>query len=282
MVAALQTAGLVVSALLGPPASALCWVPGVRRGAPPLRIERLQGGNVNESWRVDTSEGRFVLRINGPAWRRPGVDRDREQQLHEAAARAGLAPRVLLRSDADGVQVCEYLDGRSWSEEDFLQPLQLRRLGERLEQLHAVEVPSGVVPFDPAWCAAEYLASMGSEPHRAPSSPDMVAAIDAAARRVAEGTMGLSIVHGDLAQGNVLDGTQLWLLDWEYSQYADPLYDVACALAYYPQAKPLAGQFLTAAGVEGVNLNERLAAAIRVYEGLSELWQRARANPRVR
>ncbi len=223
-----------------------------------------------------------MLRIDGPAWRRPGVDRGREQRLHGAAARAGLAPQVLSRSDADGVQVCEYLDGRSWSEEDFLQPLQLRRLGERLEQLHALEVPSGIVPFDPASCAGAYLASMGSEPRRDPSSTEMVAAIEAAARRVAEGTVGLSIVHGDLAQGNVLEGRQLWLLDWEYSQCADPLYDVACALAYYPQAKPLAGQFLTAAGLEGINLNERLAAAIRVYEGLSELWQRARANPRLR
>jgi aminoglycoside phosphotransferase (APT) family kinase protein len=27
-------------------------------------------------------------------------------------------------------------------------------------------------------------------------------------------------------------------LDWEYSQLADPLYDVACVLAYYPQAQP--------------------------------------------
>ena len=254
----------------------------MRKGAPPLRIERLQGGNVNETWRVDTPEGRFVLRIDGPAWRRPGVDRGREQQLHEAAARAGLAPRVLSRSDADGVQVCEYLDGRSWRDDDFLHPLQLRRLGERLEQLHAVEVPSGIVPFDPVSCACAYLASIGSEPRRDPSSAEMVAAIDAAARRVAEGTIGLSIVHGDLAQGNVLDGTQLWLLDWEYSQYADPLYDVGCALAYYPHAKPLAGQFLAAAGLAGVNLSERLPAAIRVYEGLSALWQRARADPRVR
>ncbi len=192
-----------------------------------------------------------MLRIDGPAWRRPGVDRDREQQLHEAAARAGLAPPLLLRSDSDGVQVCEYIDGRSWSEDDFLQPLQLRRLGERLAQLHAVEVPSGIAPFDPVACAREYLSSMGGEPRADPRSHELVVAIGEAARRVAEGTVGLSIVHGDLAHGNVLDGTQLWLLDWEYSQCADPLYDVACALAYYPQAKPLAAEFLTAAGSGG-------------------------------
>ena len=83
------------------------------------------------------------------------------------------------------------------------------------------------------------------------------------------GTAGLSIVHGDLAHGNVLDGTQLWLLDWEYAQRADPLYDVACALAYYPQARPLGGRsLLAAAGLTGRSSSpERLAAAIRVYDG---------------
>lgn len=271
-----------MASLHHPPASALSWVPGVRDAVPPLHIEPLLGGNVNESWRVDTAEGRFVLRIDGAAWRRPGVDREREQQLHEAAARAGLAPRLLLRSDSDGVQVCEYVDGRGWREDDFLQPLQLRRLGALLERLHAVEVPTGIAAFDPAACAREYLQAMGSEPLADRSSHEMVAAIDAAACRVADGTVGLALVHGDLAHGNIIDGAQLWLLDWEYSQYADPLYDVACALTYYPQAKPLAAEFLAASGLAGIELTERLAAAIRVYEGLSELWHRVRANPRLR
>lgn len=263
-----------------PTATALAWVPGVRGGVPPLRIEQLLGGSVNDSWRVDTGQGRFVLRIDGPAWRGPGVDRAREQQLHEAAAGAGLAPRLLLRADADGVQVCEYFEGRSWGEADYIQPLQLRRLGERLAQLHALEVPPGILPFDPAACAREYLQAMSSEALAGTRALQVVAEVDAAARQVADGTVGLSIVHGDLAHANVLDGAQLWLLDWEYSQCADPLYDVACALAYYPRAQPQALQLLAAAGLAGIGLTERLAAAIRVYEGLSGLWHWARGHPR--
>ena len=263
-----------------PTESALAWVPGVRRGAPPLRIEPLLGGSVNDSWRVDTAQGRFVLRIDGPAWRRPGVDRAREQQLHEAAAGAGLAPRVLLWADADGVQVREYLEGRSWGAADFLQALQLRRLGDRLAQLHALEVPPGIAPFDPAACAREYLHTMSATAITSTRAQQVVAEIDAAARQVDDGTGGLSIVHGDLAHANVLDGTQLWLLDWEYAQRADPLYDAACALAYYPQAQPQAAALLAAAGLKGVGLNERLGAAIRVYEGLSRLWHWARSNPK--
>ena len=72
----------------------------------------------------------------------------------------------------------------------------------------------------------------------------------------------------------------MWLLDWEYAQRADPLYDVACALAYYPQAHPQAAMLLAAAGLTGAGHTVRLEAAIRVYDGLSRLWHRARASPR--
>ena len=263
-----------------PTATALAWVPGVHFGAAPLRIERLLCGSVNDSWRVDTAQGRFVLRVDGPASRRPGVDREREQRLHEAAARALIAPRLLLRADADGVQVCEYLEGRSWGEADFMEPSQLWRLGERLAQLHALEVPAGVLPFDPVASARDYLHAMSHEAIVRTRADQLVAEIDVAARRVAEGTTGLSIVHGDLAHANLLDGAQLWLLDWEYAQRADPLYDVACALAYYPQVQPQAAQLLGAAGLAAADGTERLAAAIRVYDGLSGLWHRARGSPR--
>jgi thiamine kinase-like enzyme len=260
-----------------PTATALAWVPGVRGGEAPLRVERLVGGSINDTWRVDTELGRFVLRVDGPAWRRPGVDREREQQLHEAAGRAGLAPRLLLRADSDGVQVSEYLEGRRWSEADYIVPRQLRRLGERLAQLHTLEVPAGILPFDPVACARDYLKAMSAEA-RAAAEP-RAAEIGAAAQQVADGTSTMSIVHGDLAHGNVLDGAQLWLLDWEYAQRADPLYDVACALAYYPQAQPQAAFLLGAAGAVGARLTERLAAAIRVYDALSDLWHRVRAHP---
>jgi thiamine kinase-like enzyme len=263
-----------------PSTAALAWVPGVRAGVAPLRVERLLGGTVNDSWRVDTALGRFVLRIDGPTWRRPGVEREREQQLHEAAARAGLAPRLLLRADADGVQVCEYLEGRSWGERDLVQPLQLQRLGERLAQLHALEVPPGIAPFDPVACAREYLQAMSAQAVASTRAEELVADIAAAAGRVAEGTTGLAPIHGDLVHANLLDGEQLWLLDWEYAQRADPLYDVACVLAYYPLARPQAAQLLAAAGLTGSGLAQRLEAAIRVYQGLSGLWHRVRDNPR--
>jgi thiamine kinase-like enzyme len=87
-----------------------------------------------------------------------------------------------------------------------------------------------------------------------------------------------AIVHGDLTHANVLDGRQLWLLDWEYAQCADPAYDVACVLAYSPAARQQAPQLLAAAGLPGAGPRERLADAILVYEGLTRLWHLARGT----
>jgi thiamine kinase-like enzyme len=87
-----------------------------------------------------------------------------------------------------------------------------------------------------------------------------------------------AIVHGDLTHANVLDGRQLWLLDWEYAQCADPVYDVACALAYSPAARQQAPRLLAAAGLPGAGPHDRLADAILVYEGLTRLWHLARGT----
>jgi aminoglycoside phosphotransferase (APT) family kinase protein len=159
-----------------PSAAALALVPGLESGATPLRLERLSGGSVNDSWRVDTSQGRFVLRIDGPVGQRPGVERARERRIHELAARAGLAPSALVWADAEGAQVREFLEGRVWQEHDLLEPRQLRRLGERLAQLHALELPEGMVPFDPGACAQQYLQLIDAT---AAATPNGSAGVDA-------------------------------------------------------------------------------------------------------
>jgi aminoglycoside phosphotransferase (APT) family kinase protein len=251
-------------------------VPGLEAGATPLRIERLSGGSVNDSWRVDTMAGRFVLRLDGAAWRRPGVDRAREQLLHTAAARGGLAPRLIANSTAAGAQVSEYVTGKDWSEADFSTPAQLERLGERLQQLHALPAPGGLSGFDPQACARDYLRQLDRGVGARAGTAAVVEAVGEAAATVALTSTRTCIIHGDLVHGNVRDGTRLWLLDWEYAQLADPCYDAACVLAYYPSARAQQARFLAAAGLQG--RADGLAAAIYIYEALTWLWRLARGE----
>jgi thiamine kinase-like enzyme len=266
-----------------PNADALALVPGLETGGRPLRLERLAGGSVNQSWRVDTVQGRFVLRVDGPGWRRPGVDRAREEQLHRAAASGGVAPRLVATSARACAQVCEYTEGRGWQADDLARPEQLERLGQQLARLHALEPPPAVASFDPGACAQQYLRLAGAAAAGASRAEHVRDSVFAAAARVALAGAGGSrcgcIIHGDLVHGNLIDGTQLWLIDWEYAQLADPIYDVACVLAYYPLMRPHVGRLLAAAGLSDPAADrQRLAAATQVYRALSWLWQLARGE----
>ena len=261
-----------------PDAAALALVPGLEEGAPPARLERLTGGTVNSSWRVDTAQGRFVLRVDGAAWRRPGVERAREGQLHDAAAAAGLAPRVLRREAALGTQVSEFLDGRIWNAGDFTRPESLTQLGARLAALHDLPAPREVMRFDPGACARQYLQLLAPGHDSLRHARALATAVDAAGQRVTADSRAEGIVHGDLVAANLIEGRALWLLDWEYAQLADPIYDAACLFAYYPGARSHARPLLAAAGLAAAGDAARLEEAIAVYEGLTALWWLARGE----
>jgi aminoglycoside phosphotransferase (APT) family kinase protein len=265
-------------------------VPGLERGAAPRLVQPLPGGSVNRVYRVDSAAGRFVVRLNGAAWRRPGVDRARELLLHRAAAAAGIAPAIVhAEPAADGLLITEHRDGRVWSPDDFGAAPALVRLGERLQVLHRLHSPT-MAPFDPWALAHGYVQSIEALPipgQREPARTTELAAriavtlsrlepCCAALQRAGEG--GLCIVHGDLAAGNLLQGERLWLLDWEYAQRGHPVLDLACVLAYYPQAAAHRREFAAAAGLDALARGALLPAAEYIYGALSWLWHLARGE----
>lgn len=273
-----------------PPGWALARVPGLERGEPARRVQPLPGGSVNRVYRVDSAAGRFVLRLNGAAWRRPGVERARELLLHRAAAAAGIAPAIVhAEPAADGLLITEYRDGHVWSGREFGEPPALARLGERLQALHQLPPPE-VAAFDPWAIAHGYVQSIAARSGSGSSAPEwalgLAPRIDSTLARVEQCCAALRgtdqgdwrIVHGDLAAGNLLQGERLWLLDWEYAQRGHPVLDLACVFAYHPQAAAYRGEFSAAAGLDAAACGELLPAAEYLYGALSWLWHLARGE----
>jgi len=259
--------------LKAPPPWALRRVPGLGEGQTPLLLVPLGGGSVNEVFRVDSRLGRFVVRLNGAAWRRPGVDRARELALYSAAAAAGIAPPLVAAEPAaEGLLITQYQDGQVWHEQDFDDVAALWRLGERLQVLHAL-APPAIEPFDPWSVAQGYLRQIAEPPPAAP-----LAHLERCCTGLVRQSFGACIAHGDLAQNNLLEGRQLWLLDWEYAQLSDPLMDLACVLAYYPVAGRHRAEFAAAAGLGAQAVGEALEQRIAIYWGLSWLWHLARGE----
>jgi aminoglycoside phosphotransferase (APT) family kinase protein len=264
------------ASLNAPPDWALARVPGLASGARAQRIERLGGGTVNEVYRVDSAAGCFVLRLDGAAWRRPGVDRTRELILHRAAAAIGIAPPLLAAEpQARGLLVMEYLPGRVWEAADYGNVDALRRLGERLYALHQLPPPA-VEAFDPWRVAQAYVQQIDGEHAAALTRP--LQRLQALSGQLRTGEAAMTVVHGDLWQGNVLQGSHLWLLDWEYAQLSDPLMDVACILAYYPAAERYSVELAAAAGLDARALAAALSDRVFIYRALSWLWHLARGE----
>lgn len=252
-------------------------VPGAGAdGAGVRQLRALHGGSVNELWRVDTDAGRFVLRQDGPAWRRPGVDRDREGVAHALAAAAGLAPRIVARTAGGDVLVTEFIEGRVWSAADYDQPAQRARLGALLGRVHRLVLPvTERWPFDPLRLAADYVQRAGGGARAAA----LLADARRAATDLAAGGAARVLTHGDALAGNVIEGGgRLWLIDWEFAQCADPAWDLAAFAAWHPAAAADLPACAAAAGVDPDTLGSRLEAALHLHRALGGLWYLARGE----
>lgn len=258
------------------PEHVLAHVPGYASGELTARAARLHGGTVNASFRVDTSAGRFVVRIHDPMAQTLGANHEREAQLHAAAAAAGLAPALVHVDPEHRFMVMEFVAGPVWSTQDFARPERLVRLSAALYSLHSV-VPPAVALFDiPAVLAAHHERLAAAAPDERRWLAKLMRRADAALAE--SGTHGRPkvLVHNDLYHSNLIGVERLYLLDWEYAAVTDPLFDLACVLAYYPQATAYADTLLEASRLAPVATPAMLRQATWLFVLLSYFWYRSR------
>lgn len=257
------------------PADILRLVPGCENGEAPLAVGPLLRRHVNRNYRVDTHEGSFVVRLaaSTDAWLL--VDRTNEILLQRAAARSGLAPRVLHADANRGYLVMDYVAGDTWTADCFGDPQLLRDLGVSLRRLHALEPPAAA-KLDVMETLRAYAARLAGTSEPAAKLTARLADAASAWAAVQDGRRRDSIVHHDLHATNIIHTNALpSFVDWECAVVSDPLLDVACVCAYYPASRAYADVLLGNAGLAGVRTAE-LEAAIRVFEIHTWFWYRER------
>jgi thiamine kinase len=253
----------------------LVHVPGFVSGRTTARASKLYGGTVNTSYLVETSSGRFVVRLHNPQALVLGADHEREAQLHAAAAAAGLAPALVHVDAGHRFMIMEYVAGERWTSQDFSRADRVHQLGRALHTLHALAPPT-VAPFD-VWAVLE------RHYHRLREVPAEAADFAALMRRAADalrasGTQSRAkaFVHNDVHHSNLIGSERLYLLDWEYAAVADPLFDLACVLAYYPQAADHAEALLDSTRLAAVASAQMLRETTWLWMLVSYFWYRAR------
>jgi aminoglycoside phosphotransferase (APT) family kinase protein len=185
---------------------------------------------------------------------------------------------VLLHVDPQyRFMIMEHVPGPTWTEVDLGRPERIHQLGSTLRALHSV-APPVVAPFDIGasierlhgrLCAA--LPDEGADLSQFIDRARKALLVSDSARRPGV------VIHNDLHHTNLMGGTgPLVLLDWEYAAVTDPVIDLACLLAYYPQAAPHAGVLLDASGLGGEVSPAMLAAATWLCILVSYFWYRVR------
>jgi thiamine kinase-like enzyme len=183
----------------------------------------------NTHYKVISDGTAYFLRVGAEASHLLGIRREEEIAALRAAGNIGIAPPVLY-ADATGLLVLPFLSSAChWTPEEAAKPENIMRLAQTLRKLHAVSTVA-------APCTIyERIERMMTNAERLKLEPPAVK-IDrlwewlyaVQTERACDTRFPLGLCHGDFWLHNFLDdGTQLWLIDWEFAGVGDGMIDLA-------------------------------------------------------
>ncbi|HEX7472357.1 MAG TPA: choline/ethanolamine kinase family protein [Candidatus Limnocylindrales bacterium] len=191
-----------------------------------VAAEPIAAGLTNANFRVTIDGSPVFVRIPGASTELLAIDRANEAHNTRAAAVSGVGPRVLHEVPSLGALVLEWLPGRTMSNDAFAEPGMAERLAGALRRLHAG--PRFRDDFDIFRLSERYL---GLCDERSIRVPDGYRTLFHEVGRI-EAAFALSPVatvpcHNDLLAENYLDdGTDLRIVDYEYSGNNDPTFEL--------------------------------------------------------
>jgi len=236
----------------------------------PLRgaqiVRELSGGPASDSWLLEAVGKRFVARLDRPAARSLGLDRQAETKVLRTVAAAGIGPELVWADPGNGILVCKYVEGEALQSKDIHNPALLKELARTLRKLH--QLPPVGPPFEPGAAAQRYANEIGT------SAASALAefAVNLATRLYAD-TVHPALCHNDPVYTNIIHHGQLWLIDWEYAAVGDPYFDLAVVVQHHQLSAALTEVFLKAYfGNLQPGQFERLEAFCTLYDQLAGLW----------
>jgi thiamine kinase-like enzyme len=232
-----------------------------------LQCERLDGGLEQRSLLITAAGERHVLRLHTAA-SAPLLDVATEARVTQAAAAAGLAPRVIGADEERGALLTEYRAGATpWTASTARALANIKRAADLLRELHRVRV--SVPAFAPAEVAANYVADVAPTRRYRELGDELVRlARDYETRYHAD-----SLCHNDLVAANVLDDGGLTLVDFEYAVCGAPILDLASLAGMNDYTESQRRELLAAYYRESVPVTAvEFAGVVRMVRLLAFFW----------
>jgi thiamine kinase-like enzyme len=194
-----------------------------------VAVAPLSGGLTNHNYLVtDGGHQKFVVR-QGKDIPVHGIMRFNELAAAQAAFAAGIGPQVVHASE--GFMVSRFIEGTVLTPALVRNEQMLRRICSLLRRCHWDMPRHFQGPALLFWVfqvIRSYLAHLAAAPER-PGWANLEG-LHAKAQRLeaAVGPVVLGFAHNDLLAANLIDdGSQLWLIDWDYGGFNSPLFDLA-------------------------------------------------------
>jgi thiamine kinase len=229
-------------------------------------VQPLNGGETSDKWLLESGGQRLVLRVDRPAAALLGLDRRAEAEILKVVGEADIGPRLLWTDPANGIQLCNFIEGTPWTLDDTRDPARLAGLARTLARLH--RLPPAGERFDPAGAAARYAAGLATtqSDELAAQVAALVAELDSASRHAV-------LCHNDPVHANIIGRGPVRLIDWEYAAVGDRCFDLAVMIRHHELSPALAARFVAEYGREARPVSrQRLDAFCRLYDLLAALW----------
>jgi thiamine kinase-like enzyme len=191
-----------------------------------IRISPIAAGLTNQNFQVTVNGVPHFVRLPGSSTDLLAVDRGNELHNTRAAAATGVGPKVIDHDPSSGALVLEWINGRTMSNDAFREAGMPARIAASLRRLHAGTRFRD--DFNMFRLSEYYLRVVDQRSIRIPdgyrAALPKVGLIEAA---LAARPMPTVPCHNDLLAENYLDdGTQLWIIDYEYSGNNDPTFEL--------------------------------------------------------
>lgn len=153
-------------------------------------------------------------------------DPQRQLDCIRSASERGITPPLRYASSELAVSISAYISSQPPVQHILGSDQLLAQAGELLRTLHTG--PAFSTTIDAFQMLEGTLAQLAAAGEALPASTQQALAAYEMVKRTLQPHLGSAPCHNDINPGNMLfDGQRLWLIDWEASTMADPLFDLA-------------------------------------------------------
>jgi len=191
-----------------------------------ISILDLSGGLTNTNYKVIVDGTPYFVRVPGEGTQLLAIDRANEFHSAQAAAQAGVGPKVLYHFPEYNVMILEFLDGRTMSKQSLNAPGMPKRMADSIKRLHAG--PRCLLDFNMFRLTEYYLVLCKERDIKIPDGyPERMSAVGQIEKAISQRPLATVPCNNDLLAENYIDdGRQLWLIDYEYSGNNDPTFEL--------------------------------------------------------